>query len=86
MVKTSSMYLYVKLNWDANCFLPTDSKYYDICFDMSASKGAQFVPMEMPIIYWKTFLAKTMKMLLTRNSSILLMSKSSSNSMTLVPF
>ena len=26
MDKTSSMYLYVKLNWDANVFLPAESK------------------------------------------------------------
>ena len=26
MDNTSSMYLYVKLNWDANRFLPTESK------------------------------------------------------------
>ena len=26
MDNTSSMYLYVKLNWDANRFLPVDSK------------------------------------------------------------
>ena len=26
MDKTSSMYLYVKLNWDANRFLPAESK------------------------------------------------------------
>ena len=26
MNKTSSMYLYVKLNWDANRFLPAESK------------------------------------------------------------
>ena len=26
MDNTSSMYLYVKLNWDANCFLPAENK------------------------------------------------------------
>ena len=28
MDKTSSMYLYVKLNWDANRFLPAESKVH----------------------------------------------------------
>ena len=60
MDNTSSMYLYVKLNWDANRFLPVESKD---CMNsasyeyrkMSARRGAQFVPMGMPIICWKTF-------------------------------
>ena len=42
--------------------------------NMSARRGAQFVSMGMPIICWKTFPAKTTKMLSTRNSSILMMS------------
>ena len=81
MDKTSSMYLYVKLNWDANRFLPAESKdcmnsaSYEYR-NMSARRGAQFVPMGMPIICWKTFPAKTTKMLSTRNSSILIMSSS----------
>ena len=28
MDNTQSMYLYVKLNWDAKCFLPTESKEF----------------------------------------------------------
>ena len=32
MDKASSMYLYVKLNRDANCFLPVESKDYKFCF------------------------------------------------------
>ena len=36
--------------------------------NMSARKGAQFMPMGMPIICWKTFPAKTTKMLSTRNA------------------
>ena len=46
MDKTSSMYLYVKLNWDANRFLPTKSKdgmnsaSYEYR-NMSARRGAQ---------------------------------------------
>ena len=53
MDKTSSMYLYVKLNWDANRFLPIESKdcmnsaSYEYR-NMSARRGAQFVPMGMP--------------------------------------
>ena len=43
---------------------------------MSARRGAQFVPIGMPIICWKTFPPKTTKMLSTRNSSILMMSSS----------
>ena len=74
MDNTSSMYLYVKLNRDANRFLPVESKdwmnpdSYEYR-NMSARRAAQFVPMGMPIIYWKTFPAKTTKMLSTRNSS-----------------
>ena len=44
--------------------------------NMSARRGAQFVPMGRPIICWKTFPAKTTKMLSTRNSSNLIMSSS----------
>ena len=66
MDQTSSMYLYVKLNWDANRFLPTENKdcmnstSYEYR-NISARRGAQFVPMGMPIICWKTFPAKTQK-------------------------
>ena len=55
MDQTSSMYLYVKLNWDANRFLPTENKdcmnstSYEYR-NISARRGAQFVPMGMPII------------------------------------
>ena len=78
---TSSMYLYVKLNWDANFFFPVESKdcmnsaSYEYR-NMSARRGAQFVPIGMPIICWKTFPPKTTKMLSTRNSSMLMMSSS----------
>ena len=73
MDNTSSMYLYVKLNLDANRFLLVESKE---CMNsdlyeyrtMSARRGAQFVPMGMPIICWKTFPVKTTKMLWTRHS------------------
>ena len=43
---------------------------------MSARRGAQFVPIGMPTVCWKTFPAKTTKILSTRNSSILMMSSS----------
>ena len=43
---------------------------------MSARRGAQFVPMGMPTMCWKTFPPKTTKMLSTRNSSMLTMSSS----------
>ena len=43
---------------------------------MSARRGAQFVPIGMPTICWKTFPPKTTKMLSTRNSSMLMMSSS----------
>ena len=75
MDKTSSMYLYVKLNWDANRFLPAESKdcmnsaSYEYR-NMSARRGAQFVPIGIPTICWKTFPAKTTKMLSTRNSKL----------------
>ena len=57
---TSSMYLYVKLNWAANRFLPVESKdcmnsaSYEYTH-MSARRGAQFVPTGMPISCWKPF-------------------------------
>ena len=44
--------------------------------NMSARRRAQFVPIGMPTICWKTFPPKTMKMLSTRNSSMLMMSSS----------
>ena len=78
---TSSMYLYVKLNWDANFFFPCESKdcmnsaSYEYR-NMSARSRAQFVPIGIPTICWKTFPPKTTKMLSTRNSSMLLMSSS----------
>ena len=58
MDKTSSMYLYVMLNWDANRFLPTES---EDCMNsasyeyrnMSPRRGAQFEPMRVPIIFFE---------------------------------
>ena len=43
---------------------------------MSARRGAQFVPIGMPTVCWKTFPAKTTKILSTRKSGILMMSSS----------
>ena len=56
-------------------FFPVESKY---CMNsasyeyrnMSARRGAQFVPIGMPTISWKTFPPKTTKMLSTRNSKL----------------
>ena len=70
-----------KLNWDANFFFPVESKdcmnsaSYEYR-NMSARRGAQFVPIGMPTFCWKTFPPKTTKMLSTRNSSMLTMSSS----------
>ena len=81
MDNSSSMYRYVKLNWDANRLLPVESKdcmnsaSYE-SRNMSARRGVQFVPIGMPTICLTTFPAKTTKMLSTRNSSILMMSSS----------
>ena len=53
------MYLYVKLNWDANFFFPVDIKdcmksaSYEYR-NMSGRRGAQFVPIGMPTICWNT--------------------------------
>ena len=83
MDNTYSMYLYVKLNWDANRCRPIESNdcmnsaSYEYS-NMSARRGAQSVPVRMPIICWKTFPAKTTIMLSTRNSNILMMSSSAS--------
>ena len=78
MDNTSSMYLYVRLNRDATRFFPVESndcmKYASYEYrKLSARRGAQFVPIGMPTVCWKTFPAKTTKTLSTRNSSILLM-------------
>ena len=43
---------------------------------MSVRRGTPFFPIGIPTICWKTFPAKTKKMLYTRNSSILMMSSS----------
>ena len=43
---------------------------------MNTERGAQFVPIGMPTVCWKTFPAKTTIILSTRNSSILMMSSS----------
>ena len=43
---------------------------------MSAKRRAQFVPIGIPTVCWKTFPAKPMKILSIRNSSILIMSSS----------
>ena len=69
--------------WDqnANYFCPVESKD---CMSsasheyrkVSERKAAQFVPIGMPTACWKTFPAKTTKILSTRNSSILMMSSS----------
>ena len=44
--------------------------------NMSARRGAQFVPIGMPTFCWKTFPPKTTKMLSTINSSMLIISSS----------
>ena len=79
MDNTTSMYLCeVELRC---CFLRAESKdcmnsaLYEYK-NMSTRRGAQFVPMEILIICWKIFPAKTTKMLSTRNSSILMLSSS----------
>ena len=41
--------------------------------NMLARRGAQFVPIGMPTICWKTFPPMTTKMLSTRNSCVLMM-------------
>ena len=71
----------VRLNRDTKCFFPVESKdcmkstSYEYR-QMSARSGAQFVPIGMPEDCWKTFPAKTTKILSARNSSILMMSSS----------
>ena len=55
------MYLYVKMNLDANRFLPVENKDYmnSASYEyrnMSTRRGAQFVPMIMSIISLKTIL------------------------------
>ena len=63
----------VKFIWDANFFFPVESKdcmnsaSYEYR-NMSARRGAQFVPIGKPTIRWKTFPPKTTKMLSSRKS------------------
>ena len=65
-----------------NCFFPVESRdcmksaSNEFTKNMSTRRGAQFVPIGMPTVCWKTFPAKTTKILSTRNSSILMMSSS----------
>ena len=71
----------MRLNRDAKCFFPVESKdcMKSASYEyrkMSARRGAQFVPIGMPTVCWKTFPAKTTKILSTRNSSTLMMSSS----------
>ena len=68
----------MRLNRDAKCFFPVESKdcMKSASYEyrkMSARSGAQFVPIGMPTVCWKTFPAKTTKILSTRNSSLLMM-------------
>ena len=71
----------MRLNRDAKCFFPVESKdcMKSASYEyrkMSARSGAQFVPIGMPTVCWKTFPAKTTKILSARYSSILMMSSS----------
>ena len=65
-------------NWTEMLFFPVESKdcmnsaSYEYR-NVSARRGAQFVPIGMPTICWKTFPPKTTKMLSTRNSRMLMM-------------
>ena len=60
MENTSSMYLYVNLNRDANYFFPVDSRD---CMNSdpyeykktSARRWAQFIPIGMQNVLWKTY-------------------------------
>ena len=67
---TSSIYLYVKLNWDANGFMSTESKDSWIPLRMS------IVLIGKPTIFRKTFPSKTKKMLSTKSWTILMVSPS----------
>ena len=75
--KTSSIYLYVKLKALASrIFLSftsfwrnSDSYEYK---NKSARRGAQFVPVGMPMTCWNSIPPKETSMLLMRNSSILI--------------
>ena len=56
----------MRLNRDAKCFFPVESKdcMKSASYEyrkMSARSGAQFVPIGMPTVCWKTFPAKTTK-------------------------
>jgi hypothetical protein len=75
--KTSSIYLYVKLNalasWIFLCFTRfwrnSDSYHYK---NKSARRGAQFVPIGMPTTCRNSAPPKETNMLSMRNSSILI--------------
>ena len=77
----SSMYPYVKLKWDVSCLLSFESKdcsHSASCEyrNMSVRRGAKSVAVGMPTICVKTFPPKTMKILSTRNTSMLMRSSS----------
>ena len=72
MVITSSIYLYMKINWEVYCFLPAENK--DCinsalleCRHKSARREAQFVPSRMQTACLKTFPAKKTNMFSTKN-------------------
>ena len=67
MDKTSSMYLYVKLNRDANCFLPVESKH---CINFASymsreisrrEEGHNLFPLEYRLSAGKPFPQKPRK-------------------------
>ena len=64
------MYLYVKLNRDAECIKSASCEKRN----MSARRGALFVPIEIPTMCWKNIPAKTTKMLSIRNKDFMMSS------------
>ena len=67
-----------KLNWTKMlCLSRGKQRLYEFRFEwISTKNGAQFVPIRIPTVCWKTFPAKTTKILSNRNSIILMISSS----------
>ena len=70
----TEMLIFFLSSWEQRLYCMNSASYE--YRNMSARRGAQFVPIGMSTICWKTFPPKTTKLLSTRNSSMIMMSSS----------
>ena len=68
MVNTPSTYLYVKLNWDANRFLPAESKE---CSKFNKGEGRNCVSFHLPVclIFRRAYFLSSYKLVQKQNKS-----------------